>query len=44
LNAEKKVAAIIKDANEEAESLKGLGDEILKKAILKHITVILPGK
>ena len=44
LNAEKRVAAIIKDANEEAERLKGLGDEILKKAILKHITVILPGK
>ncbi len=43
LDAEKKAADIIKDADEEAERLKGLGDEILKKVILSHIYRILPG-
>lgn len=42
-DAEAKTAAIINNANQEAERLKGLSDSILKKAILKHISIILPG-
>lgn len=41
-NAEGKTASIINNANVKAEKLKGLGDEILKKTILKHIYIILP--
>ncbi len=43
LNAETKAVAIIKDADDKAERLKGLDDNILKKVILKHISRILPG-
>ena len=43
VDAEVKTAAIINKANQEAERLKGLSDSILKKAILKHISIILPG-
>jgi vacuolar-type H+-ATPase subunit H len=43
LNAEEKTASIIKNANEEAERLQALGDEIFKKILLKHISIILPG-
>jgi len=39
-----KTAAIINNADREAERLKGLSDNILKKAILEHISKILPGQ
>ncbi len=43
LNTDKKAITILRDANVKAERLEGLGDEILKKIILRHITKILPG-
>jgi vacuolar-type H+-ATPase subunit H len=42
-DAEEKTAAITANTYQEAERLKGLSDNILKKAILKHISKILPG-
>lgn len=43
LNSKRKAAEIIKDAGIEAEKLERLGNDILKKIILKHIYRILPG-
>ena len=43
VNAQKKAEAIINDAHIEAERLGKLGDDILKKIILKHFIKILPG-
>jgi hypothetical protein len=44
LNAEKKAAAILEEANIKAERFEELSDGTLKKIILKHIKRILPDK
>jgi vacuolar-type H+-ATPase subunit H len=43
ISSEKKAIEIIKDANTEAEKLERLGNDILKKIIMKHTFMILPG-
>ncbi|MCK5506578.1 MAG: hypothetical protein KAJ10_15550 [Thermodesulfovibrionia bacterium] len=43
INSGKKAIEIIKDANTEAEKLERLGNDILKKIIMKHTFMILPG-
>jgi hypothetical protein len=43
INSEKEAVEIIKNADKEADKLERLGNDILKKIILKHIYRILPG-
>jgi vacuolar-type H+-ATPase subunit H len=43
ISSEKKAIEIIKDANTETEKLERLGNDILKKIIMKHTFMILPG-
>ena len=42
--AGEKTAAIINSAAKEAERIRGLSDGTLKETVLKHISLILPGR